>query len=197
MLRITVNSEAARAAVAQAGQIGGRPILAAAAGAVADGVRRHFLARNAEPNRKGWPKRNFWTREGANHTAVGLVTDAAAVVQVSSAAIAHKLTGGTIRPGPGRRALAIPLTAEASAAGSPRLGVLDGLFRPRGTRILATRGAGGRLVPQYALAAKVTQAADPRTLPPARDLQQAAVRAADAAVERALRRGAANRTATA
>lgn len=167
------------------------PILAAAAQAVMREVRKNFLRREGEPNRMGWAKKHFWKREGFDKTTVALVTDEVAVVQVASVKIAHKLLGGTIRPGPGRKALAIPLTEEAYAAGSPRLKVINGLFHPKGTNFLATMnfgrdGAADELVLQYMLVKQVTQAPDPRTLPDAETLGAAAGKAAGAALRRQL-----------
>lgn len=59
-------------------------------------------------------------------------------------------TGGTITP-KRAQALAIPLNARARAAGTRGV---PGMFAAKG--VLATRGAGGKLVPQFALKRSVT-----------------------------------------
>lgn len=167
-----------------------RPLLVVLQRRAVNEVKEHFLARNREPNSMGWPKRNFWSREGRDNTGPGEVTGDSAAVVVASAAIAHKFSGGTIVAKRGRF-LAIPLTAEAYRAGSPREGNMPGLFlvrrkgdtgraflavadqlgakAPRGAKGMAPRDRGIR--PQYLLLARVTQAADPRTLPPAEQLE--------------------------
>lgn len=83
-------------------------------------VRKHFLDRDTEPNKKGFPVQHFWKREGADHTQLTEVTDNSATVTIASPAIAHKYEGGTItasRAG----ALSIPLTPEAARVGSASL----------------------------------------------------------------------------
>lgn len=198
MITITVhgNAESVLSATAQAAA-NSRPLLGAAQAAVVDGLKRHFLARNGEPNRMGWAKRNLWTTEGVEKTAPGALTATSAEVRVSSPIIAHKLTGGTIRPGPGRRALAIPVDEEAYLAGQPSLKVIPNLklvkVGPKGrqTAVLAQDTGHDQLEIKYRLVPAVTQPADPRTLPPPDTLAQAAGDAAAAALARQVRRAAA------
>jgi hypothetical protein len=145
-----------------------RPLFAALGARLEYSLRRHFLSRNAQGNAKGWPTKNFWTREGANKTALTEITDNSATVSVASPAIAHKITGGTITPKRGR-ALAIPATARAYAAGSPREGRWAHgelfLVKPKGGHaFLATRN-GDAIEAQYWLVGSVTQAPDPQALP--------------------------------
>ena len=67
-------------------------------------------------------------------------------------------TGGTITP-KHAQALAIPVSSQARAAGSPRR-FPGKLFRPRGKAILATTGgAGGGLTVHYVLRRSVTLSA--------------------------------------
>ena len=165
-----------------------RALVAAAAGSVANSLRRHFRSRNAMPNAMGWPKKNFWNREGAEKVAIQDVAADSATVVVASAAIAHKVTGGTIRPGAGRKMLAIPLSAEAYRAGGPALGVIPGLFLvvrkgAMGRAFLAVKD-GDEIKVHYLLKASVTQAADPMALPPLEAMEQAAGRAAASALRR-------------
>lgn len=188
-----------------------RPITEAVAQATVVELQKHFLARNREPNKRGWTKQNFWTKEGREKTAIADLQDSRAVVAVGSPAIAHKLTGGTIRPKRGKY-LAIPLTAEAYKAGSPREGGIDGLefavrsgygpclIRPGAMKATRTRvKQSGRFrgedsttsvlstsygadVVHYLLVRSVTHAPDPRTLPEPQTLATAAEKAARTAL---------------
>jgi hypothetical protein len=110
------------------------------------------------------------------------------MIVVASAAIAHKVKGGTITAKRGKM-LAIPLTAEAYKAGSPREANMPGLFlmkrkgdvgraflaiadpQPGGSKPARSGKKGlqakdtGGIRPQYLLIRSVNQRADPRTLP--------------------------------
>jgi len=81
-------------------------------------LQDHFAARNQEPNRQGWLKKNFWAGI-QEKTKLDSVSDSEAIVIVDHPAINQKVYGGTIRPKSGR-ALAIPMNADAYKAGSPR-----------------------------------------------------------------------------
>jgi len=159
-------------------------------------LRRHFAVRESEGNSMGWPSKHFWNREGKERTSVTEVTDTHGTVTVASPAVAHKLAGGTIRPGPGKKALAIPLTAAAYKAGSPRTGVIPGMFIVKrkgavGRAFLAVtvgKGKSAHIEPMYLLVPSVTQRADPRTLPAPAALESAVNAAVDAKVARELRR---------
>jgi len=61
-------------------------------------VRRHCLAKNQQPNKRGWPKTGFYGRERAQKT-IHRADDASATVSVASAAM-----GGSIWPAAIRRA---------------------------------------------------------------------------------------------
>jgi hypothetical protein len=139
-------------------------------------LKRHFTARDQEGNKRGWPRSHFWIREGRNKTALRSITNTSALVGVASVEIAHKLRGGTIRPGPGRRALALPLRAEAAGV-LPRAGTIPGLFVLRskavGKLFLATTEPSGALRVFWKLVPSVTQEKDPRTLPPVADIRAA------------------------
>ena len=167
-IRITDQATPALARLAQA--LGRpRPITEAAAQATVVELQKHFLARNREPNKRGWTKQNFWTKEGRNKTAIDDLQDTRATVAVASPAIAHKFTGGTIRPKRGKY-LALPLTAEAYKAGSPSEGGMSGLVFAGGyqgrTAFLGRRdGEFGSFTRHYLLVKSVTHAPDPRTLP--------------------------------
>jgi hypothetical protein len=83
-------------------------------------LRDHFLRRNSQPNKMGWTPRNFWSRI-RNATAFVDATNQKATVAIADPAINQKVFGGTIKP---QRVsnLALPATAMAYAAGSPREG---------------------------------------------------------------------------
>lgn len=151
-----------------------RRIMNAAGKQLEGDLRDHFQARNQEPNKQGFPRKNFWAGI-ANKTlfsSMSLSGDEA-VVTVSDPAINQKVYGGTITPKRGR-ALAIPLIGEAYKAGSPR--ALQNNF----LRLLVTKAGKAFLVERettkgksmsfagrfwYQLVPKVTQAPDPRALP--------------------------------
>ena len=59
--------------------------------------RRHFQARDAEGNKRGWPRSHFWNRI-RRVTAFKGATDSAAKLAISDPAFAFKVHGGTIRP---------------------------------------------------------------------------------------------------
>lgn len=143
-------------------------------------VMRHLQKvareRHATANRLGATPTGFWS---GSAQAVRLHVHANdAEVSVTHPGIARALRDVIIRP---RRAkaLTIPLRAEAYGRrpreAGQRLG--QALFRPKGTRILATE-EGGKLTPMYALCASVTQKRDPTLLPDAEAIDGALARAA-------------------
>lgn len=153
-----------------------RPLHAALGSRLSDELQDHFLARNVEPNKKGWPKQNFWA-DIRDATALDAVTDEDATVKVADERMNQKYHGGTLTPKRGK-ALAIPLTARAYAAGSPREGEWgDDLFfvdrSADGKAPLLATADDGNLRPQYILVRSVTQDPDPRALPERQSLQDA------------------------
>jgi len=155
-----------------------RPLMAMLGKTVEVETRAHFAARDREGNRKGWAPRHFWNREGRDKTTLSRIEADRAVVTISSPAIAHKVTGGTIKPKRGR-ALAIPLTERAYAQGSPRNWQGPELFRPPGKRYLAIRD-GEAIRVQYILVGSVTQDPDPRALPDPAALETKLIKKAEA-----------------
>lgn len=145
---------------------GRRRMLALASRAVLRLVKDHFADRErGSPNKKGFPRTHFWRREGHDKSAVVSLTPDQAVIGIGSPAIGMRYTGGTIRPGPGKRFLAIPLTAEAYGR-RPSERHIPGLFvrRVLSRAFLATRD-GAALRVHYLLVRSVVQPADPDTLP--------------------------------
>lgn len=179
-----------------------RPLLMAVIGAVKKSHRAHFRARQAEDSRrkrKGWAPKYFWSgsrgQSVEEQTNIGEVTNDSATLIISAPAFAQKLKGGTIRPRRGKY-LAIPLRAEAYAAGSPREWDnatirsemrLVPIRSKRGTLFLAQVGGGdfagafgaSGIRAQYLLVRSVTQKADKRALPPRAET----VKVVDAAIE--------------
>lgn len=98
-----------------------RAILAAGAKAVESAIRRHF---RAMPSRSGF----FAAQVAEGKVQTTSLTDDAAEVDVDSRELAHYVAGGRVEPIPPRRALSIPLTDEARAAGYPSAGRIPGLF---------------------------------------------------------------------
>ena len=157
----------------------------AAAGALQTLIVRHLArvseTRHATANRLGAPPSGFWKDV---EKAVRLHTHANdAEVSVTHPGIARAGRDVLIRP---RRAkaLTIPLRAEAYGKRPREFANLSGaaLFRPKGTRVLATE-EGGRLTPMYALCASVTQRRDPTLLPDQKTIDDALARAALNAIE--------------
>lgn len=186
-----------------------RPLLVELQRRVFNDLKTHFIERNREPNSMGWPKKNFWRKEGIDNLGKGPVDDTSATVAIASPAIGHKITGGTITPKRGKY-LAIPLTPEAYKAGSPREANMPGMFvirrkgdtaraflcvaddlgaKPlKGAKAMAPRDRGIR--PQYMLVRSVTQRADPRTLPETETLAAGLQAEADMFITRRLARSA-------
>lgn len=100
-------------------------IMLTAAKRVEKDLREHFSARNLEGNKRNWPEQNFWNRI-RKATAIASVDADEATIAISDPAFNQKVYGGTITP---KRVanLAIPATAAAYAAGSPREGGGPGL----------------------------------------------------------------------
>lgn len=160
-----------------------RAVMAAAGKAVERELRAHFTRLDRKGNAKGWPRSHFWARTVRAATAFTGATDTSAEVQIASPEFAQRLYGGTLRA-KRTRFLAIPLTARAKAAGSPREGGWRGapliflrtssgralLIESAYTALAFRRGrvAGGRAMggeAQYLLVRSVRQRPDPDALP--------------------------------
>jgi hypothetical protein len=151
-----------------------RAMLARLGKGLAVDLKAHFAQRETDsPNKQNFPRQHWWAREVRAKTALRSVTDDTAVVGVASPQFAFRVRGGTIKPGPGKRFLAIPTRPEVYGV-RPSAKTIPGLFFARsGNRAwLATR-EGKALRVYWRLVRSVTQAADPRALPPIADLQAA------------------------
>lgn len=149
------------------------PMMQAAGKAVEVVLHSHFDRRDAEGNKKGWPRKHFWSRVVRRATAFETATADEATVKIASREFRQKFYGGTITAGSGKF-LAIPLTARAYAAGRPRNWSgepLKVVRFPSGAVVLRERGfrdkdqsmQGGEA--QYLLVKRVRQERDPRALP--------------------------------
>jgi hypothetical protein len=137
-------------------------------------LKAHFLKREGEGNKHGWPSQHFWSREVRDKTALREATADHAVVGIDSAKFRFKVNGGTIRPGPGRRLLALPVRAEVYGV-LPRANTIPGLFfkKMAGGKMYLAAKDGSALRVYWRLVPSVTQPPDPRALPPTEQLRAA------------------------
>lgn len=177
-----------------------RPLMAAVGKRGEVELRRHAADRNSEPNRKGWPRTNFWSRRIRANTVLSEVTESSAVVDIAAPEIRQKVYGGTITPQGGRKFLAIPARAEAygksplsfanlrfvfTGKGKGMLVADDAIQGPtqRGQKRIAKKQTGAAY---YFLVKSVTQNPDPRALPNEAEFYAALVREAEAFLARQL-----------
>jgi hypothetical protein len=154
-----------------------RPLLAAVAKSLEVAYREHFQERENAGNARGFPPRHFWQREVARQMSRESDGTTARLL-IASPAYAHKVKGGRITPKRGK-ALAIPLTAQAYATGSPRISGLPLVFVPDLSRRVIgwliehemyslkgkLRNAKSLGTVHYLLVPSVDQAADPNAEP--------------------------------
>jgi hypothetical protein len=150
-----------------------RGLMAEVGKAVEVAQRDLFLARNREPNKKNWPKQNFWKKEGFDRTRLDQITDNTALIRISSAAIALKARGGEILPKRGKY-LSIPLRPEAYGKSPRARNDRRELFllKPRSGRrfaILAKR-EGKAIRAHYLLVPRVAVQKDPRAVLPSAEV---------------------------
>jgi hypothetical protein len=79
---------------------------------LSDELIDHFREKNKVPNKLGGARTNFWSQL-AKATSVEAVNEKGATVTVADHRFRIHVTGGTIKPGPGKKALTIPLIPEA------------------------------------------------------------------------------------
>ena len=182
-------------------------------------LKAHFKARNAEPNKMGAQKTNFWAGVRTD-TVLTDVSDAGATVTIG--ADSHfriHLLGGTVKPIRGKF-VTIPLIKEARGISARTYERESGrkLFRIKGGRVLMERNESGdrslisrqkptmrtksgykvfnlgprmRVRSVYALATEATIKRDPRALPPQADLAAALQETANAWAARLVGKGGA------
>ncbi|MCA1660114.1 MAG: hypothetical protein LC642_06225 [Verrucomicrobiaceae bacterium] len=161
-------------------------------------LREHFLERNQEPNKKGWPSQDFWGRIRKS-TSLASVDQSGATIAIGDPAIAQKIYGGEITPKEGKY-LTLPAIAEAAGRSARTFNNLEPLVRwingSRRAIALVERAAseikygrarkdGSRSVTHtasrlggkvfYWLVEKVRQKKDPRALP-SREKMEGALR---------------------
>jgi hypothetical protein len=181
-----------------------KPLHAAMGKRVEGELRAHFLQRNEEPNKRGWPSQNFWSQV-RRATAYQGADETAARVVISDPRIAQKIHGGTIRPVE-RKFLALAAIAEAYGhaprefnflhvvrfKGSGALALVEadrnfisvGKQRKDGSRRVKDKGQAQRGRVWFWLAKKVTQKADANALPGEQHLQDAMLDEAQQFMER-------------
>jgi hypothetical protein len=165
-----------------------RPLLAALGKQLEIDLRKHFLKRDGEGNKRGFPRKHFWRNQVAKQTALTSVTDTSATVTIASPELIHKINGGIVTP-KRAKALAIPLSPEAYKAGSARLfpRELTMISRPGKAPLLVETGIIGKSTAwklHYILLKSVKHNPDPNALPPQRDLAASLLTRARAHVAR-------------
>jgi hypothetical protein len=156
-------------------------------------MKTRFKDLDRRPNKRGFPKKNFWM-DVKRSTGLTKVGEREATVAISDERFALQYHGGTVVAKRGKM-LAIPMTAAAYAAGSPREGKTPNLFvlksrSGRGAFLAEADAFAGRGTVRiwYALKAKVTVPANPDALPPEGDISAALDREARAYLDTAIRR---------
>lgn len=156
-------------------------VMMIAARAVDNSLKKHFRKKNQEPNKKGWPKQNFWAqiRESVQTFRDGAES---ATVQVNDPRLNPHVFGATITPKE-KKFLAVPLVAAAYGRRASTFTDLEFLpRRKKGGKIggfLVKPGAEGAVEFYYVLLSEVTVKADPTALPDFADLEKDAGRAVE------------------
>lgn len=144
-------------------------------------LRKHFRARNSQPNKLGGARTNFWSRV-AESVHAPRSSGAHIVIPINHPAIAQKVFGGTIRARKAKH-LAIPIDARAHGK-SPR--VFDALtfaMTGAGVKLLGTR-EGGVFRALFVLKKSISQRPDPQALPKDADMAAAVTKAAEIRLRR-------------
>jgi hypothetical protein len=157
-------------------------------------IRNRFEDLNRRPNRRGWPKKNFWAQIKRS-TGLTSVDERTATVAISDPRFALQYYGGTVSAKRSQM-LAIPLHAEAYAAGSPREGRVPNLF------VLKSRSGRGAYLAEaeafanrgavrlwFALKRSVTVPRNPDAMPAESDIAAALNREASAYLDAQIKRG--------
>jgi hypothetical protein len=161
-----------------------QPMLIVAGRALSNLLKSHYRTRDQkDANKKGGARSHFW--RGVADSVGNAERKSAKAVKVAIAhpAILQKLKGGIIRA-KRAKALTIPMTAEAYGRSAKQFERDTGkkLFIFAGGKLsafLATKNNQGGIDVHYMLTKQVNQAADPKTLPSAADMQRTIREAAD------------------
>jgi hypothetical protein len=139
--------------------------------------RQHLEEKNAQPNKRGWPKTNYYAQ--ASEATFAQSDQTAAYVVVAQEGFRQRYFGGTIRPVT-RQFLAFPVSASAYGK-KPReftlkVQYLKADIAPEGRAgtYLVKNGASGQPVPYFRLVKKVTQQPDPTVIPSDQEIVQVA-----------------------
>lgn len=162
-------------------------------------LRRHFRTLDGRGNKRGWPSRHTWQRIG-RATALESVSQAHATVAIADPAYNMKVYGGEVTPKRAKR-LAMPATAAAYAAGSPREGAapeLDISFEKNPEtgkmQMALVVKSTDKTQPNtvwYWLIRKATIPAEADALPPKSELESAISESVESFVNRSMERGVA------
>ncbi len=163
-------------------------------------LQKHFIARGAAGDSKraakGWRRQGIWG--GIRRTtAFTNATADKATVTIGDPIFRTKLFGATIKPGPGKKYLAIPLQGIVYGH-APRSAPVAGLFLMRAKRGLYLATGGDEALSKgqarqkraknstirlyYKLVANAKVPKDERALPPLATMQQALVDAANESI---------------
>ncbi len=192
MITVHLESGQARNELAEIGRLLGKPRVAMQA--AGRGARKllqgHFRNRDRTANKLGGRRTHFWL-DIYKSTQLGPVTDTSVTVTIGDHRFAQKVFGGRI-VAKVAKALSIPVDPEAHGRRPEvfeRETGLDLVFiKQRNNALLATRVEGSEaLRVRYLLVPFVDQAPDPEALPPREQIEQAAVDAAQAQLQAAIR----------
>lgn len=161
-----------------------RPLMDDLGGETAKRLRGHFRARDAAPNKTGFPKQHFWNRAVAQNTTFTGADNDTATVTIASALFPLKLYGGVVRPRTAKY-LALPMH-PAAYGNTPRSGAIAGLIfilGKKGKRYLVREEA-GKMVFYYRLVPKAVHRPDPHALPDLAALERDLAARAERYIER-------------
>lgn len=191
MSNIKINSQAARAELQRLAKSVDGPARADLMQVLGRGLesdlRGHFLKKNQKPNKKGYPKSQFWARIRRATNFAG-ASQNEATVAISDPAFATHLYGATIVP---KRAkfLTIPIAPESYGKRVAEMQDDSIFFLPRRSGqggFLARPNADGTNRLLYFLTKKVTVPKDPDAMPNPATLNKAAIGRARSYIDRRL-----------
>lgn len=186
MVTINITRDTATPAIRQMlDQVSGRRGHAVMGQAVRVLVRDHLRSKEAQPNKRGWPKTHFYAR--ARERVTFAATETQCTVSIAMEGMRQRYHGGRIAP-VNRKALTIPLVPEAYGKMAGEFGsALQ--FRPAygGNVVGFLEGREGSPLEGQAvflLVRSVVQPPDPSVIPTPTAMVNAAAQALAKAVER-------------
>lgn len=185
-IKTTVSKDTARPALRRilASVNPKRPLFAALAGRLTTVLKSHFVEKETQPNKRGWPSGHLWSKV-RSLTGIRSVTETEAVVGIADPRFGMRYRGGTIRPKE-KQYLAVPLSAEAARAGYPSANLIPGVFMitsKKGSLLLVKR-EGKTLSLLWALKKSVPHPKDPTALPTDAAINAALIKEAGLYIER-------------